>query len=185
VETPVSAVLIKTNVMAEAEIKRPDPGNKRMKKKSTRVDLTPMVDLGFLLLTFFVFTSTMMEPQIMGFNEPVDTIPGDKICNSCVLTVILEKNNAIRYYEGMPENNPPVKQTSFAAKGIRQVLLDKKERVRVTMGAESRFVLIIKPGDESTMNDFVDIMDEVAINGIRHYYIAEINAADKKVLKFP
>ncbi len=171
--------------MAEAEIKRPDPGNKRMKKKSTRVDLTPMVDLGFLLLTFFVFTSTMMEPQIMGFNEPVDTIPGDKICNSCVLTVILEKNNAIRYYEGMPENNPPVKQTSFAAKGIRQVLLDKKERVRVTMGEESKFVLIIKPGDESTMNDFVDIMDEVAINGIRHYYIAEINAADKKVLKFP
>ncbi len=156
-----------------------------MKKKSTRVDLTPMVDLGFLLLTFFVFTSTMMEPKIMGLNEPVDTIPGDKICNSCVLTVILEKNDAIRYYEGMPENDPLVKQTSFTVKGIRQVLLDKKEKVRAAMGDESKFVLIIKPGDESTMNNFVDIMDEVAINDIRHYYIAEINTADKRLLKFP
>lgn len=170
--------------MAEVEIKRSSYGNKRMKKKSTRVDLTPMVDLGFLLITFFVFTTSLTQPKVMGLNEPVDTIPGDKICNSCVLTVLLDKDNKISYYEGMPENDPLVKETSFSAKGIREVLLQKKEKVRLTTGDENKFVLIIKPGERSTMADFVNIMDEVAINGIRHYYISEINATDKKLVHF-
>jgi len=169
--------------MAEAEIKKPSSGNKRMNKKSTRVDLTPMVDLGFLLITFFVFTTTMAQPKVMGLNEPIDTIPNDPICNSCVLTVLLDKDDQISYYEGMPENVPPVKQTFFAAKGIREVLLLKKEKVRVTTGNANDFVLIIKPGEQSTMQNFVDIMDEVAINDIRHYYISEINAADKKLIR--
>lgn len=172
--------------MAEAEIKRQSSGNKRMKKKSTRVDLTPMVDLGFLLLTFFVFTTTMMETKVMGLNEPIDTdITRDKICNSCVLTVLLDKENKIRYYEGMPETNPLVKQTSFSVKGVRDILLAKKEKVGVVMGNADRFVLIIKPGTESTIQNFVDIMDEVAINGIKHYYVSEIDAADKKLLHIP
>ncbi len=172
--------------MAEIEIKRSSSGNKRMKKKSTRVDLTPMVDLGFLLLTFFVFTSTMMEPKIVGLHEPIDTdIIRDEICNSCVLTIFLDKDNKIRYYEGMPETNPLVKQTSFSVKGIRDVLLTKKEKVGRIMGSTDRFVLIIKPGKESTMQDFVRIMDEVAINDIKHYYISETDAADKKILQLP
>lgn len=58
----------------------------------------------------------------MGLNEPIDTIPGDEICNSCVLTVLLDKDDQISYYEGMPENVPPVKQTLFAVNGIREVL---------------------------------------------------------------
>ena len=171
--------------MAEAEIKRSSRRNNRMHKKSTRVDLTPMVDLGFLLITFFVFTITMSLPKVMGFNEPVDTIPGDEICNSCVLTVFLEKGNAIRYYEGMPEHNPVVKQTSFSVKGIRDLLLAKKEQVSMAAGDARRFVLIIKPGVESTIQNFVDIIDEVAINDIKRYYVSEIDAADRKILHLP
>ncbi|MBL0181752.1 MAG: biopolymer transporter ExbD [Chitinophagaceae bacterium] len=170
--------------MAEVEIKKSSSGNKRMNKKTTRVDLTPMVDLGFLLITFFVFTTTMAQPKVMGLNEPIDTIPNDEICNSCVLTVLLDKDDQISYYEGMLENFPPVKQTLFAVNGIREVLLQKKEKVRVTTGDANDFVLIIKPGERSTMQNFVDIMDEVAINDIRHYYISEINATDKKLIHF-
>ena len=170
--------------MAEVEVKRSSPGNKRMHKKSTRVDLTPMVDLGFLLITFFVFTTSMTSPKIVGLNEPVDTVPPDDIiCNSCVLTIFLEKNNTIRYYEGMPENAPRVGQTSFAVKGIREVLLNKIEKVRTATGNADKFVLIVKPGVESTMQNFVNIMDEIAINSIRHYYIAEISVADKRLLQ--
>ncbi len=169
--------------MAEIETRKPSSGVNRMKKKNTRVDLTPMVDLGFLLITFFVFTTAMMEPKVMGLNEPIeDSIIRDRICNSCALAVFLEEKNRISYYEGMPENDPPVGQTSFTVNGIRRILSAKKEKVRKELGDAGRFVLIIKPGDGSTMQNFVDMMDEVAINEIVHYYISEINAADKKLL---
>src|SRR5262245_58683488 len=120
-----------------------------------------MVDLGFLLITFFVFTTTMAQPKVMNLNEPLDTKPGDEICNSCVLTVVLEKNNLIRYYEVMPENNPLVKQTAFSVNGIRKVILEKMDKVKAMLGKREDFVLIIKPGNESTMQNFVDIIDEV------------------------
>ena len=169
--------------MAEIEIKRSSSGVRRMNKKSTRVDLTPMVDLGFLLITFFVFTTSLATPKVIDLKQPKGDEPGDVICNSCVLTIFLEKDNRIRYYEGMPENNPLVKTTSFSVNGIREVLLYKKEKVRASMGNADRFVLIIKPGAESTMQNFVDIMDEVAVNGIRRYYLDEANEADKKLLR--
>ena len=168
--------------MAEIEIKISSPGKRRMNKKSTKIDLTPMVDLGFLLITFFVFTTTMTLPKTMGILEPEGTEPGDDICNSCVLTVLLEKDNRIKYYEGMPENNPELKQTSFKVGGIREVLMNKKEMVRIARGDASQFVLIIKPGELSTMQNFADIMDEVAINDIKRYYLSEINAADKRLI---
>lgn len=169
--------------MAEIDIKRSSPGVRRMNKKSTRVDLTPMVDLGFLLITFFVFTTSLATPKVMDLRQPKGNEPGDVICNSCVLTVLLEKNNTIRYYEGMPESDPPVRTTSFSVNGIREVLLSKKEKVRSAMGNADRFVLIIKPGAESTMQNFVDIMDEVAVNGIKRYYLDEANEADKRLLQ--
>lgn len=168
--------------MAEIEISKPTAKNKRRYKKSTRVDLTPMVDLGFLLITFFVFTTSMTLPKVMGLNEPKGNIPTDLICNSCVLTIFLEKNNRINYYEGMPEAGPEIKQTSFIVNGIREVLQGKKESVKKITGNADRFVLIIKPGAESTLQNFVDIMDEVAINDIKRYYLSEINDADKKLL---
>src|ERR1700709_2061188 len=94
------------------------PGVKKAKKASTRVDLTPMVDLGFLLITFFVFTTQLSQPTAMNLKMPNDkTDPGDDICASCVLTVFLQSNNTIQYYEGMPGSNPVVKQTSFSVDG--------------------------------------------------------------------
>ncbi|HAO47365.1 MAG TPA: biopolymer transporter ExbD [Ferruginibacter sp.] len=169
--------------MAEIENKRSSGKRRRMKKKSTRVDLTPMVDLGFLLITFFVFTSTMSQPKAMSVIEPKDSkTVTDPICNSCALTVVLEKGGVIRYYEGMPEAGPVVQQTSFSVNGIRQVILDKKEKLNAALGNADRLVLIIKPAPESTMQHFVDMMDEVAINGIKHYYIADVDAADEKLL---
>ena len=155
---------------------------KRFIKKNTRVDLTPMVDLGFLLITFFVFTTQLSQPTAMNLNMPYDKVnPGDEICASCVLTLFLQANNTIQYYEGSPESNPVVRQASFAPEGIRNIILQKKKAVQKIIGQADDFVLIIKPADESTFQNFVDIVDEVAINNIKHYYIDEITAADKKL----
>ena len=114
--------------MAEIETKRSAAKKKRFNKKSTRVDLTPMVDLGFLLITFFVFTTRLAEPKSMNLVMPYNKVPpGDKICESCVLTVLLDKDNRIKYYEGTVENNPSVKETGYAASEIREVLMQKKQ----------------------------------------------------------
>ena len=157
---------------------------KKLNKKSTRVDLTPMVDLGFLLLTFFVFTTSMARPTAMNLITPndKDSTTATNICESCVLTVMLDKDNKIFYYEGMPENNPAVKETAFTTNGIRKILLQKIAAVKKTKGTAEDMVLVIKPGAESAFKNFVDIADEVTINNIKHYFIDEINSVDKKLL---
>jgi biopolymer transport protein ExbD len=155
---------------------------KRVNKKNTRVDLTPMVDLGFLLITFFVFTTQLSQPTVMNLNMPYDKVePGDEICESCVLTLFLQADNTILYYEGIPGSNTIVRQTSFAPDGIRNIILQKKAAVQKIRGKGEDFVLIIKSADGSTFQNFVDIVDEVAINNIKHYYLDEITTADKKL----
>ena len=109
------------------------PGVKKAKKLSTRVDMTPMVDLGFLLITFFIFTATMSSPKAMKLNMPKDVDDPEKQTEakeSGALTIMLGKGNNIYYYEGQlkvdaGENN--FQQTTF--KGIRQVIIDKKKDV--------------------------------------------------------
>jgi len=170
--------------MAEIETKRSAEKKKRFNKKSTRVDLTPMVDLGFLLLTFFVFTTTLAEAKAMDLVMPYDKIPviTDPVCESCVLTVVLDKNNRIKYYEGAAENNPPVKETGFSPQEIRTVLMQKKASVEKVRGSGDQFILIIKPSAASNFKNFVDITDEVTICQIKKYYVDEIRDADRKLL---
>ena len=170
--------------MAEIETKRSNEKKKRLNKKSTRVDLTPMVDLGFLLLTFFVFTTALSTPMAMNLIMPDDKIPtvNDPVCESCVLTVLLDEGNRIKYYEGAAENNPPVKETGFAHEQIREVLMQKKAEVEKVRGNADQFILIIKSAPGSNFKNFVDIADEVTICQIKKYYVDELSRADKNML---
>jgi biopolymer transport protein ExbD len=167
--------------MAETENKKNKGNNKRpfIVKRNTRVDLTPMVDLGFLLITFFVFTTTMSSPTVMNINMPFDKVPpGDLVCESCVLTVILAKNSTIQYYEGMRPSHTGLKETFFGDGGIRKIILQKRKLVQKLKGTADDFILIIKPSPESTFKNFVDIVDEVAINDVKHYYTSETDDED-------
>ena len=107
------------------------PGVKKAKKLSTRVDMTPMVDLGFLLITFFVFTATMSSPTTLDLNMPKD-IKDQKeqteVKESSVLSIMLGKDNQIFYYEGkLTEDGSNFKSTTF--KGIRDIIVNKKKEV--------------------------------------------------------
>lgn len=155
---------------------------KRMVKKSTKVDLTPMVDLGFLLITFFVFTTTMATPTVMKVEVPFDkTTITDDICTSCVLTTVLCDNDMIQYNEGSIDTTE-IKITDY--KSIRQIIQQKKKKVLDVTGKKDRFVLIIKPSDNSSFKNFVDLTDEVTINQIKRYYIDGLNDAEKKKIAF-
>src|ERR1700733_2243624 len=90
------------------------PGVKKSKKLSTRVDLTPMVDLGFLLITFFMYTTTLAKPKTMEINMPykdpkLKVEDQNKLKASVALTVLLSKNSRIYYYEGIGDDaqKPP------------------------------------------------------------------------------
>jgi biopolymer transport protein ExbD len=156
---------------------------KKLVKKSTWVDLTPMVDLGFLLITFFVFTTALSKPKVMGIVAPKEDSSFTPVCESCTITAFLTKDDKIFYYEGMQQPNTVLKQTSFDAAGLRKILLDKKAAVKNNKGTADAMVLIVKPANESSYKNFVDILDEVAINQVKHYFIDEINATDSVLLK--
>src|SRR5918911_522268 len=82
------------------------PGVKKAKKLSTRVDMTPMVDLGFLLITFFIFTATLSTPNTMRLIMPKDEKDPEKqteVKQSGALTILMGKGNGLYYYEGQLE----------------------------------------------------------------------------------
>lgn len=159
-------------------------GGGKTKKLSTRVDLTPMVDLAFLLITFFMLTTTMNKPQTMEINMPVKPKEGDppppEIEAFKVLTLILGANDVIWYYEGLDE--PEIKNANI--KEIREVILDKKKRVEAGRpNDKTKTVVIIKPTDESRYKNVVDVLDEMAINGINTYAMVPVTSQELDLLK--
>ncbi|MBN8664495.1 MAG: biopolymer transporter ExbD [Chitinophagaceae bacterium] len=156
------------------------PGVKKAKKLSTRVDLTPMVDLGFLLITFFIFTTTMSQPTAMKLFLPKDADkPEDqnKAKESGVLTLLLGADNNVFYYEGqlaVDANN--FKTSNF--KEIRSVIMDKKSRTN-----EKDFVVIIKPNKDCTYRNVVDILDEMTINVCKKYALVDISDIESVLIE--
>jgi len=151
-------------------------------KKRTNVDLTPMVDLGFLLITFFVFTTTMTKATAMNMIVPNDRDTSTSpVCESCAITVLLAEKNRLYYYEGMDES-AVYKETSYSADGIRKLIVDKKAALS---RSDPRFTLqlIIKPSGNSTFKNLVDIIDEANICALKRYYITALNSADEEKLR--
>jgi biopolymer transport protein ExbD len=125
--------------MADIDTGGHDEGKKgkkgKMKKMTTRVDFTPMVDLGFLLITFFMLTTSMLKPQTMELNMPAKDKVKDEEANvikdSKAITLILEGDNKVFYYFGMAntDNPPEVIESDFSPEGIRSVLLKRNADV--------------------------------------------------------
>jgi len=148
------------------------PGVKKSKKLSTRVDLTPMVDLGFLLITFFVFTTTMSQATAMNMNEPKDDPDQQlKVKNSGAMTILLGKGNQVYYYFGQLEADKiseEFKSTSF--KEIRKLILDKKKATPI-----DDLMYIIKSDSTSTFANSIDILDEMSISAVPPGHYAEVD----------
>jgi biopolymer transport protein ExbD len=149
------------------------PGVKKSKKLSTRVDLTPMVDLGFLLITFFIFTTTMSQPTAKKLYLPKDTNEKDqnKLKESAALTVMPAKKNQVYYYEGLD----PSKIQSSNFKAIRDEILDKKRRTD-----PKDFMVIIKPTKDATYKNTVDMLDEMTIDQVNRYALVDLTPDEYK-----
>jgi biopolymer transport protein ExbD len=159
--------------MAEITTNNSNKGGKRCIKKSTKVDLTPMVDLGFLLITFFVFTTTMSTTTAMGMVTPKeDTTIETEIPESTVITVIPAANDKLYYYEGNESSH--LKTTNYSPSGLRKLLLDKKEKVEAN-GKDA--ILIIKPSKFSSFKNMVNVIDESKICMYKRYFLDKLDEA--------
>lgn len=154
---------------------------KKQTKRNTRVDLTPMVDLGFLLITFFVFTSAMAVPKAMSMITPNedDSTSRDKICESCAITVLPGANNKVYYYEGSADK-AVYKMTDYSSHGLRSILVNKKREV-AAQGRDA--VLIIKPGKLSSFKNLIDIIDESNITMYKRYYLDKLSIRDAEIIE--
>jgi biopolymer transport protein ExbD len=160
------------------------PGVKKAVKKSTRVDLTPMVDLGFLLITFFVFTTTMSQSTAMPMFEPKDNKDKDnekEVKASGAMTILLGKANQVYYYNGLLDAatlSQQFKSTTF--KEIRTLITEKKKST-----PEGDLMYIIKASDESTFGNSMSIIDEMTICGVKagHYAEDKISGTEKQLVE--
>jgi biopolymer transport protein ExbD len=186
------------------------PGVKKAKKLSTRVDMTPMVDLGFLLITFFIFTTTMSTPSTMALMMPKDDVEKKdetEVKESGALTIMLGKGN-VYYYEGqlLPDGSN-FKSSNF--KDIRQVIIDKRKQVIAahyhTAACEEiqkkwqenhpkdpnwkdackdkDFVVVIKPNSDATYKNTIDMLDEMTINGVKRFAMIDITEDENKLVQ--
>jgi biopolymer transport protein ExbD len=148
---------------------------KKSNKRSTRVDLTPMVDLGFLLITFFIFTTTMSKPTGLKIFLP-KAVP-DSLQNqtpaSGALTVLLAANNIFYYYEGADLK----KIRSANSNELRTVILDKKKRT-----APAKLMVIIKPGKDADFESIVNVMDEMTIDDVKRYAMVDIDPGEYSMM---
>jgi biopolymer transport protein ExbD len=181
-----------------AELNTGDSGGKgkggkvRSKKADAKVDLTAMVDLAFLLITFFMLTTSLSKPQSMDLGLPDKedkTKPQDdiKVDQRRTVTVILGKNNKIKWFHGLlesPEAGGSPTDAVYGKNGIRKEILKRVTSIpEVTGDKDKGMIVIIKPTKKSTYRNLVDILDEMAICNVPTYAIVnDITPEEQKLV---
>jgi len=168
--------------MMEDEIDNPikrTRQNKKNQQGSIVMDMNAMVDLAFLLLTFFMLTTTMVKPKAIELVMPVPDLDDDEttevlnIRESRAITLIPMPDNELYYYQGFSE--AVVQAATYGAGGIRAVLLNHVEQVDDP-------VIIIKAHPDSTFENLIELIDEMNITRIDRYAIDQFGPNEVKLL---
>lgn len=175
--------------MAELNTAETKKGGKvRSKKTNNYVDLTAMVDLAFLLITFFMLTTSLSKPQSMNLAMPDKSEPDaaeTTVADTRTVTLLLGADNQIVWYMGKfeePLAGPEI--VGFGRNGLRQVLLDKQRDVLArTQDLEKGLIVIIKASAESNYRNLVDALDEMIITQVRTYAIVDISPPEIELLR--
>lgn len=156
----------------------------RSKKQPPHVDLTPMVDLAFLLITFFMLVTTFNKPNVMDLGLPAkpkddQKAPDTEIKLSNSISIIIGKDNRVFYHQQDQTslNDQNFTETTFDREGIRAVVQQAKARAE----DKEKFTVIIKPTDEALYKNFVDMLDEMAITKNERYGITEIRPWEQEI----
>ena len=150
----------------------------RRKKLSTRIDMTPMVDLAFLLLTFFILTASFNQPTVMQLTMPDGKGEPTPLSKDKALTLILGKNGQVHYFFGLSTEASPatLRTTTLGPEGLRRVLLERQRHLPAP-------TVLIKSGQDAKYRDLVDALDEMTITNQQKYALVDLSSADKKLLE--
>jgi biopolymer transport protein ExbD len=162
-----------------AEISQPQSGGKatriRSKKHSTRIDMTPMVDLSFLLLTFFILTTTLNKLSVMEIavpekpnGTPLPPIPANR-----VLTFILDGDGKLYWRHGISD---PIASIHYSHEALNKLLAAKNAAI-------NKMLVLIKATDRSKYKNLVDVIDEINAAKVERYCIVDITAEDEILIK--
>ena len=168
----------------------------RSKKQNSKVDLTAMVDLAFLLITFFMLTTTLSKPQSMNLGLPAKDKPNEKnedikVDENRTMTILLGDNDKLVRYVGLlatPVLGGAPKDFTYGKEGIRAELLSRKAAVLAYSTAKGKpkngMIVIIKPSKKSNYRNLVDILDEMAIVDVPTYAIVnDFSPEETKLLE--
>lgn len=154
-------------------------GVRRAKKHSLKMDLTPMVDLGFLLISFFVITTQLTEPRAVHINMPHDG-PFMRVPNSSTLTVLIQDSHHLYYYEGNWEDaikQNKIHSTTLDLKtGLGSIIRTKQsflDQNKVKGEGGTGLMVLIKPAKNADYSQVIDVLDEMLINNVRKYAIVK------------
>lgn len=179
----------------------------RPERKILRVDFTPMVDMNLLLITFFMFCTTLSIPQIMDVAMPTDK--GEQpVPDSKSVTVILGENDKVYYYEGLANYKDYTSLKETNTLGLRNMLLTRnnaniskikelrqkrykkqitekefKEMSSNVKKSKDGLIVLIKPTEKSNYKNLVDALDEMQICGVGKYTIVDLEDGDKVLME--
>jgi biopolymer transport protein ExbD len=184
----------------------------KAKKVTVRVDMTPMVDLGFLLINFFMLTTSIIKPQTMEISVPskkVDKNPPE-LKNSLAITILPGKNDVVYYYFGARDKgkDPELVKTDYSSGGLRKMLLERnktvydevldlkrkneaheiadsvyKKKASLAKANNKAPMIIIKATDGSSYKNLVDVLDEMQICAVGRYALVPITPYDLGLLQ--
>lgn len=156
----------------------------RGKKMSTRVDLTAMVDLGFLLITFFMLATTFNKPKTMEVNKPAkedkkEDKPEPAIKMSKTASLMLGANDKLYAYVSPDEIDATTEleldSLDYSPGGLRKFIQRRQKEVKEQWGNQDDLFVMIKPLPASSIKNIVDVLDEMTINDVKRYAILEPN----------
>ena len=160
-------------------------GGRRSKKLSTRVDMTPMVDLGFLLITFFMLTTTMSKPRSLSLIMPAEG-PPMPVGASKSLTLLVGTGNTISWYDGQgndPAAPPIIHRSSFSpGNGIGEVIRAKQQKMMQLYGDADQLVVSVKATQGAQYRNVVDALDEMKINRVARFALVDISETEVTML---
>jgi biopolymer transport protein ExbD len=159
-------------------------GKKSRSATSLKIDMTPLVDLGFLLITFFIFTTTIAEPYKTDLYMPAGEIhDGTVVGKSNALTILLSGNDSIFYYHGQLDEAIQTNQVRITnynvTSGIGAVIRQKQKELG---NKRNELVLMIKPMETSSYSNLMNALDEVMINRVKKYAIMDVTNAEKSFI---
>jgi biopolymer transport protein ExbD len=159
---------------------RPRAGVPRLKRPSVKTDMTPMVDLGFLLIAFFVMTTELNRPTVVALAMPKGDEPSMPVGRSTSLTVLLGGENEVYYYAGDWPSAVSAGQifstTLSELSGVGRII---REKQRGLAGGRDELMLMIKPGKETHFRNLIDALDEATINKVKRYAVLKQGTSEQ------